>query len=257
MQRHGHRIAEYFAKGFDAGTELTGGDLSPMPLALALGSMVDAGDLDNAAARQALDEWAAPRLAPDWRNPWSADARLHFAFSATPVPESLRLKASFQESISQRVWQPLGAGAAAMWGKGGKLRLDCCFVARVDDWMRIGDLLLQQGQYNGERIASAGWIRELLVGDAGPYRYLMWMKGRTAWTGDEPPAARDVVWADLGPDVRLWLLPQRGLAVLHAAQPGSGRSTDTTVPNIVIRGIVDQVVSPSSHIPLAEMVPGH
>jgi hypothetical protein len=166
------------------------------------------------------------------------------------------LDGSVANTIAGRVWLPLQAADAWLWGvDDARLRLDCCVVARLDDWMRVGDLLLQQGSYQGERIVSPDWIRQLLVADAQGRRHPVWLGEQQPWTGDEPPAGREVFWFDLGSDLRLWLAPRRGLAVLHWA--GSGNSRDTLIPNIVLRGLLDQAPAVEGANALNELVPGH
>jgi hypothetical protein len=134
-----------------------------------------------------------------------------------------------------------------------RLRLDCCVVARLDDWMRVADLFLQQGSYQGQRIVSPDWIRQLLAADAKGQRPV-WLDAQQPWTGDEPPAAREVYWFDLGADLRLWLVPRRSLAILYWADERKVR--DTLVPNIILRGLQDQLPAGGT-TELNDLVPGH
>ncbi len=160
VNRHGHRVFEYFAPGRSAAMEVAGGELSPALLALATGALVDTRRMEAGAAIAALRA-AIPQAG--WRNPWSAAARQRFHLAAPPALLMQELDGSIAETISGRVWLPLQAADAWLWGiDDARLRLDCCVVARMEDWMRVGDLLLQQGNYQGERIVSPDWIRQLL-----------------------------------------------------------------------------------------------
>lgn len=253
VNRHGHRVLEYFAPGRSAVAEVAGGELSPALFALATGALVDTRRVEAEAAIAAILE--ATRH-DGWRNPWSAAARRRFNLSAPPALLLQELDGSIANTIAGRVWLPLQAADAWLWGADdAQLRLDCCVVARLDDWMRVGDLLLQQGSYQGERIVSPDWIRQLLVADAQGRRHPVWLGEQQPWTGDEPPAGREVFWFDLGSDLRLWLAPRRGLAVLHWAV--SGNSRDTLIPNIVLRGLLDQAPAVEGANGLNELVPGH
>ena len=114
--------------------------------------------------------------------------------------------------------------------------------AELDDWMRAGDLLLGQGAYRGERIVAADATRQLLAAHA-PAPSL----------GDEPLLARDGTAFDLAPDVRLWLAPRRGLAILVWGTPEQAR--DTLLPNLILRGLND--VAPAIGGDISDIVPGH
>jgi hypothetical protein len=252
IHRHGHRVHEYYAPGRSDATQIGGGELSAALFSLSLGALVDAGRLPPDAAVAAIRE--ATAADESWRNPWSAAAQRRFNLAPPPAVMQQDLEGSIADTISARVWQPLGAADAALWGVGdAQLRLDCCVAAQVADWMRIADLLLQQGNYQGQRIASPDWIRRLLATDDQGRPHPVWLGEQLPWSGDEPPATREVYWFDLGSDARLWLVPRRGLALLYWA--GKGQARDTLLPNIILRGLQDQL--PSGGTGLNDLVPGH
>ncbi len=254
VHRHGHSVHEYFAAGRSGSTEVEGGELSPALLALSLGALVDAGRLEPRVAIAAIRDATRPGEA--WRNPWSAAARRRFTLAPPPAVLLQDLDGSIANTISARLWLPLGAADAALWGvDDSQLRLDCCVVARLADWMRLADLFLQQGNYQGNRVVSPDWIRQLLAADSAGQRHPVWLRKQLPWAGDEPPAARDVYWFDLGTDLRLWLVPRRDLAVLYWA--GKGDARDTLVPNIILRGLLDQAPAVSGSTELNDLVPGH
>jgi hypothetical protein len=255
VHRHGHRVSTWFAAGRDGTTLVSGGDLSPMLLVLATGALADARQVEFTQA--VADIGNATRHVQDgWRNPWSAAAHARFSLAAPPAYLMKDLEGTLANTLSLRIWQPLGAGDAWLWGvDDSSLRLDCCVAARVDDWMRVADLILRNGEYEGNRIVSADWMRHVLAFDAEGVAHPVWVTP-AAFSGDEPPAARETFWFDLGPDLRLWLLPRRGLSILHWAAPGTGRSRDTTIPNIIIRGMVEQQLTPGAS-ELRDIVPGH
>jgi hypothetical protein len=144
--------------------------------------------------------------------------------------------------VSERLWLPLRAGDAWLVDDGTQGPRQCCIEAQLDDWMRVGDLLLGVGTYLGERFVSADAVRALLA-------------GRTAapWQGEEPLLARDGLWFDLQPGVRLWLAPRRALAMLVWADADVAR--DTLIPNIILRGLNDQ--APAIGGDISDLVPGH
>jgi hypothetical protein len=254
VHRHGHRVHAYFADGVAGNALIDGGELAPALLALATGALVDGRRMEFSAAVDEIRTVMRANDAVGWRNPWSTAARARFSLAPPPAFLQQDVEGSLTNTISLRVWQPLGAGDAWLWGRDDSaLRLDCCVVARLDDWMRVGDLFLQQGTWQGARIVSPDWMRHLLAADAEGVRHPIWLREQQPWTGDEPPATRDAYWFDLGSDVRLWIFPRRGLTVLRwGREPG-----DTTIPNIILRGLTDQAPGISGGDSLNDMVPGH
>jgi hypothetical protein len=211
--------------------------------------------MDSAAAVQAIRDATDVTGQQGWRNPWSAAAKRKFSLAAAPGILLQDADGDVVSTVSQRLWLPLQAADAWLWGRDdGALRVDCCVVARLDDWLRVADLLLQQGSYQGERIVSPDWIRALLNADAQGQRHPVWLAAQRPWVGAEPPAAREVFWFDLAPDLRLWLVPRRALAVLHWTADASAH--DTLRLNVVLRGLTDQAPAVSG-ADLSDLVPGH
>lgn len=85
--------------------------------------------------------------------------------------------------LSQRLWQPLGMGDAASWSldrprdAGGMELTFCCVHATARDMARIGQLLLQNGQWQGKAVLPDSFVRRITA--PGPrvryYGYGLWM----------------------------------------------------------------------------------
>ena len=62
--------------------------------------------------------------------------------------------------LSQVLWRRIGAADA--WLRldhpGGAAHADCCLLARQGDWIRIGQLLLRDGNYRGDEVIRPGWV---------------------------------------------------------------------------------------------------
>lgn len=74
--------------------------------------------------------------------------------------------------FAQRMlWQPMGAQHDASWSldsqHSGVARAFCCLNARAVDYLRLGLMVLGEGQYNGQRIVSAAWLQQSLAAQAG------------------------------------------------------------------------------------------
>ncbi len=95
-------------------------------------------------------------------------------------------RAPLPDYFSRRIWQPLGAEAAAAWdmdARGDALAF-CCLVARLRDWTRLGLMLANEGRWNGRQIVPRSWIRDSTSPRTGPSRYY----GYQIWlSGDTPP----------------------------------------------------------------------
>lgn len=72
---------------------------------------------------------------------------------------------------TQRLWQPMGAMHDASWSldsqASGVVRGFCCLNARAVDYLRFGLMVLADGQWNGQQIVSAQWLRDSTAAQAG------------------------------------------------------------------------------------------
>jgi CubicO group peptidase (beta-lactamase class C family) len=165
--------------------------------------------------------------------------------------------------LSQALWRRVGAADAWLWldRPGGTAHADCCMIARQGDWIRIGELLLKDGNYRGEEVIRPGWVTLMRTpAKADPaYGAFVQLATRTA-AGSEPYAARDVFLVGGAGGNRLWLVPSLQIAILCTGAPG-GRDAawdDARIPNLIIRAARDYV--PAAARPgtdISALVPGH
>ncbi len=69
---------------------------------------------------------------------------------------------SLSTFASQRLWKPIGAQNDAFWSidqEKGIEKAFCCFSSNARDFARLGQLILQNGKWNGEQIVSSGFIQ--------------------------------------------------------------------------------------------------
>lgn len=110
------------------------------------------------------------------------------------------------------LWQPMGAQHDASWSldsnAGGVARGFCCLNARAVDYLRFGLMVLGEGQVNGQRIVSAGWLRQSTAAQAG-------------LPGDDDAAQRNIERPG-SPQVAFyaWQWRRRPLPGLAPPQPG-------------------------------------
>jgi CubicO group peptidase (beta-lactamase class C family) len=68
---------------------------------------------------------------------------------------------SISEYATNRLWRKIGAENDALWSldkAGGMEKAFCCFNSTARDFARIGQLILNQGSWNGEQVVPADYI---------------------------------------------------------------------------------------------------
>jgi len=149
----------------------------------------------------------------------------------------LLAKQPYETLVSERLWKPIGGGDISFRRGSGKVRGDfavagCCVTARISDWMRIGDLLANDGVFEGNQFAPPRFVTLMLT-----------PTNKDLSTGfginvDGRFAAADVAWLDGGRSQRLWVVPSLRLVILRAGdEPDESDGwDDTMIPDSIIRG---------------------
>jgi CubicO group peptidase (beta-lactamase class C family) len=140
----------------------------------------------------------------------------------------------WQNIVAQRLWAPLGGGDL-MFHEGeskrrpGGVSAGCCLRARIGDWMRVGELLLNEGTYEGNELMPPRY-GELVMSPTHKN------SPRGFFTRVDGNFADKVVWLE-GPDKqRLWIVPALRLTVLRiGGEPSSGWD-EAMIPDSIIRG---------------------
>jgi len=164
--------------------------------------------------------------------------------------------------LSQALWRRVGAADAWLWldRPGGSAHADCCMLARQGDWIRIGQLLVRDGNYLGDEVIRPGWVslmRQPAKADPAYGAYLRLATSTPA--GQEPYAARDLYVVQGAGGNRLWLVPSLQLAILCTGAP-SGRDPawdDSRVPNLIVRAARDFRPPGAQAADIPSLVPGH
>src|SRR3954451_4419730 len=70
----------------------------------------------------------------------------------------------YAEYLSERLWKPIGAAAAAVWlaREGGSARTFGYLFADPADWARLGLLLLHEGECEGRAVVPRVFVREMI-----------------------------------------------------------------------------------------------
>jgi CubicO group peptidase (beta-lactamase class C family) len=172
--------------------------------------------------------------------------------------------------ISEHLWKPIGAADAqlAREDENGAPRAACCLRARRGDWIRIAELLVSDGRFEGEQIVPPGWVRQMLAPSRANQNF-----GFQVWIGQpfaaelavaeatEPYAVDDLYLLKGAGKARLWFVPSLALSILRTGTNSESDKDwdDARVPNLIIRGtrdFVPKAVAPGSQ-DIRSLVPNH
>ncbi len=72
---------------------------------------------------------------------------------------------TLSEYASEKLWKKVGAKHDALWSldhEGGIEKAYCCFNSNARDFARIGQLVLNDGKWEGEQVVSESWLEKSL-----------------------------------------------------------------------------------------------
>jgi CubicO group peptidase (beta-lactamase class C family) len=90
------------------------------------------------------------------------------------------------EYLERRLWKPLGAEYVASWSldseRSGFEKMESGLNARAVDFVKLGVLYLQRGEWDGRRIVPQQWVDRSTSPQASPYYgYWWWVEPRGAF----------------------------------------------------------------------------
>jgi len=66
--------------------------------------------------------------------------------------------------LSEEFWQPLGMESDALWSlSGGIEKSFCCIYSNVRDYAKLGQLLLQKGNWNGVQLLDSAFVERMIT----------------------------------------------------------------------------------------------
>ncbi len=161
---------------------------------------------------------------------------------ATPDRARIALAAgvSYEAYLAKRLWRPIGAADAVL---APDLR------AAQGDWIRVGELLANDGVYMGEEIVRPGWSQRVLARHAAT--------GEVASLG----SIKDLHRLPGAGGASLWIVPSLRLVILRtgrAETPGDP-SGNGRIADFVLRGVTDRpdAMSDEGATDPARWVPRH
>jgi CubicO group peptidase (beta-lactamase class C family) len=165
----------------------------------------------------------------------------------------------YAQYLSQAIWARIGAGDASLWldGPGGDAHVDAGFFARQGDWLRVAELLLQNGNYQGDEVIVPRWVPQLLQPVKSNPNYGSYVRLSTHPAPGMSPYATEDVFVVEGGGNRLWLVPSLQIAILRTGGPPASDWDDGRIPNLVIRGARDFVPAARPGADIRPLVPNH
>jgi len=233
--RHDYVVYERYGHGFDADTVIDSGAFAQSLLALAAGIAAHDGKL------------AMPSL-----NGFDA-ARLRAAIEAGTGQ-------GYPDYLSLRLWRRLNAAAAwiALPAAGAAAPADCCFHARLQDWLRVAMVLLNDGNFEGKAVVPPGWVERMRRPTSADGKAGFGVELAAAARGAEPFAADDLLFLRGPGRWRLWVIPSLRLALLFGSKSAASPWWDETrLPNLVIRALSERPMQRGVGSQLQQLVPGH
>ena len=98
-----------------------------------------------------------------------------------------------------KLWKPMGAEHPALWSldnAGGIEKAYCCFNSNARDFARIGQMLLDSGEFHGNRILSAEYVQKAT--------------SPASWLHDEHGKSCDYY------GYQIWMLNYKGMKINYA-----------------------------------------
>jgi len=152
----------------------------------------------------------------------------------------------FAAYFSSRLWQPLGGADSFAWldRPQGTTKAFCCFFATARDWARVGQLVMDRGQINGQTVLPAAWLETMaqpspLEATFGAH---LWIKARTPdytavkTAATEPFLAEDTVYLDGRHQQRVYVIPSAELVVVRLGEEPDTWD-DAVIPNLLVESL--------------------
>ncbi len=145
-----------------------------------------------------------------------------------------RLGSHYESGLAAAVLTPVGIGGFSMGhdatrGTSGRVRAGCCLRMRIGDWMRIGELLANDGRFEGNQLMPPGFVTRMLTPTRkdSPVGWFTRVDGRFATPG--------VARLESAGKQRLWIVPSLRLVILRIGEEPPDWD-EAMIPDSVIRG---------------------
>lgn len=99
------------------------------------------------------------------------------------IRKAVKVPLSFY--ASEKFWKPLGMESDAYWNtdEPGMEKTFCCINAIARDYAKLGQLLLQEGNWNGKQIIDSSYIKKMIT----PSQLSGGIYGLGIWVNQDAP----------------------------------------------------------------------
>jgi CubicO group peptidase (beta-lactamase class C family) len=158
----------------------------------------------------------------------------------------------YADYLSKKLWAPIGAADAALWldRPDGNPHFFCCLQASGLDWLRVGELVRNQGKVGRKQVIAADWVKTVTAASPmNPNFGMNFWRGTPhapvrryaksvpmTVTAAKPFARDDVVFIDGAGGQRVYVVPSAGLTIVRIGKP-SMTWDDSELVNRVLAGV--------------------
>ena len=154
--------------------------------------------------------------------------------------------------LSRTLWCGTGNGPATLWAESpnGAPRFYAGLQAGMQDWARLGQLILDKGMVGGKQVVPSGWIAQMTAASAtNPnYGYFIWRGSPADGTRDYSPEAgnaarhsapygvNDVIFFDGFGGQRVYIIPSARLVIARTGETDMAFD-DAPLVNLALAGL--------------------
>jgi len=130
---------------------------------------------------------------------------------------------SLADYLTEEFWKPLGMENDALWSLSKGLEKSfCCINSNVRDFAKLGQLLLQKGNWNGRQLLDTAFVDQMLTVDAPAFRTGEPRKyGYSLWIDDIHQPAFYAFLGHLGQ--RIIIVPEENLVIVRLGKEADQR----------------------------------
>ncbi len=154
--------------------------------------------------------------------------------------------------LSKTLWKPIGARSAKVWldRPGGRPHFNSALFASAEDWLRVGELIVNDGRVNGRQVIPAAWIRTMTTPTAlnpnygmiwigSPYVETRRLAANVAYTvhSSAPYTLADLVFLDGYGGQRIYVSRAKKLVIVRIGEVRRNDWDDAIIPNAIAEGL--------------------
>jgi Beta-lactamase class C and other penicillin binding proteins len=128
--------------------------------------------------------------------------------------------------LTEELWKPLGMEQDALWSISGDIEKSfCCINSNVRDFAKLGQLLLQKGNWNGQQLLDSTFVERMITADVPafypgePHKY-----GYSVWLDNIHQPAFYAFLGHLGQ--RIIIVPEENVVIVRLGKESDKRPLD-------------------------------